>query len=508
MLVPGRIFRAWHLTPSFDPHILLQMRALVLAVLVAASAAYGPPSNNNPFTRNNCGSGGCGQVASSSGGGGGGGGGGGCSSGCSGGQRFTKQTFSCGGSGCGGCSGSGCVQPPLSVSGQYWWEGDNSPFNVPPGHHVTNVDSQCGGSGCTASITTCGGAGCPPAQPQNPQPQRPQPQRPQPQRPQPQNPTFNPVPPATQPQPFRPNRPANDNNLVMPPMGICPATFVCVHWQLCRDGFVITDGTGAINKQIKEIPAQVSSRYRSCGANMVCCGVPSYNPPPVQNPPSAPFPLPLPAGPAPQAPPSVQLPPAPIPTKRPLPRPTARPSARPPASRPSSGGYASPTVPQNPLLPPQNPSRPQRPTGNANQNGFNSQPTIVNQAGPVPPAQGGNARPNPQPARPRPQPNVPISNPIGLVSPPGPQPMGMMGGMMGGMMMPMRGGTCSAGTYCVAPNQCNPYTGFIITDPTQLMAVWPDAPTVPLLPCFVPGAGQIQDGVCCQQAHPQAGGLD
>ncbi|XP_037791204.1 vegetative cell wall protein gp1-like [Penaeus monodon] len=460
------------------------MRALVLAVLVAASAAYGPPSNNNnPFTRNNCGSGGCGQVASS-----------GCSSGCSGGQRITKQTFSCGGSGCGGCAGSGCVQPPLSVSGQYWWEGDNSPFKVPPGHHVTNVDSSCGGTGCTTSITTCGGAACPPAQPQRPQPQRPQP-------PQPQRPSLNPVPPA--PQPARP--PVSDNNLVMPPMGICPARFVCVHWQLCRDGFVITDGTGAINKQIKEIPAQVSSRYRSCGTNMVCCGVPSFGAPPVQSPPGAP--LPLPARPAPQAPPSFQQPPAPLPTQRPLPRPTARPQPRPPTSRPSSGGYASPAVPQNPLRPaPQPPSRPPRPAPNAN-NGFNSQPTIVNQAGPVPPAQTGYPRPRPQPSRPRPQPNVPISNPIGLVSPPSPQPMGMMGGMMGGMM-PMVGGTCSAGTYCVAPNQCNPYTGFIITDPTQLMAVWPDAPTVPLLPCFVPGAGQIQDGVCCQQTHPQAGGLD
>ncbi|XP_069989908.1 WAS/WASL-interacting protein family member 1 [Penaeus vannamei] len=474
------------------------MRALVLAVLVAAAAAYGPPSNNNnnnPFTRNNCGSGGCGQVASS-----------GCSSGCSGGQRFTKQTFSCGGSGCGGCSGSGCVQPPLSVSGQYWWEGDDSPFKVPPGHRVTNVDSSCGGAGCTASVTTCGGSGCPPAHSQRPQ------------NPQPQRPSFNPAPPA--PQPPRTPRPVSATNLVMPPMGICPASFVCVHWQLCRDGFVITDGTGAINKQIKEIPAQVSSRYRSCGTNMVCCGVPSFRPPPAQSPTRAPVPPPPSSQrpPAPQAPPSFQQPPAPQapPSFQQPPAPQAPPSfqqppapiptRRPQAPVPSSGGYASPTVPQNPLRPaPQPPARPPRPNAN---NGFNSQPTVVNQAGPVPPAQTSNARPRPQPPRQRPpQPNVPISNPIGLVSPPSPQPMGMMGGMMGGMM-PMVGGTCSAGTYCVAPNQCNPYTGFIITDPTQLMAVWPDAPTVPLLPCFVPGAGQIQDGVCCQQAHPRAGGLD
>ncbi|ROT64943.1 hypothetical protein C7M84_017102 [Penaeus vannamei] len=304
----------------------------------------------------------------------------GCSSGCSGGQRFTKQTFSCGGSGCGGCSGSGCVQPPLSVSGQYWWEGDDSPFKVPPGHRVTNVDSSCGGAGCTASVTTCGGSGCPPAHSQRPQ------------NPQPQRPSFNPAPPA--PQPPRTPRPVSATNLVMPPMGICPASFVCVHWQLCRDGFVITDGTGAINKQIKEIPAQVSSRYRSCGHEH-----------------------------------------APV---------------------PSSGGYASPTVPQNPLRPaPQPPARPPRPNAN---NGFNSQPTV---------------------------PNVPISNPIGLVSPPSPQPMGMMGGMMGGMM-PMVGGTCSAGTYCVAPNQCNPYTASFITDPTQLMAVWPDAPRCRSCPASCP----------------------
>lgn len=55
--------------------------------------------------------------------------------------------------------------------------------------------------------------------------------------------------------------------------------------------------------------------------------------------------------------------------------------------------------------------------------------------------------------------------------------MGMMG-MMG--MMP-RSGSCSAGTYCVPQQQCNPYTGFIIRGNTAIMAVWPDSPTVPFL---------------------------
>jgi len=80
----------------------------------------------------------------------------------------------------------------------------------------------------------------------------------------------------------------------------------------------------------------------------------------------------------------------------------------------------------------------------------------------------------------------------------------MMGSMMGMGGMPLMGGSCSAGTFCVPSFQCNVYDGFIIMNPNQLQAVWPDSPQVPLLPCFIP-SGVLDDGVCCQQRHPIVG---
>jgi len=80
----------------------------------------------------------------------------------------------------------------------------------------------------------------------------------------------------------------------------------------------------------------------------------------------------------------------------------------------------------------------------------------------------------------------------------------MMGNMMGMPGRPLDVGTCSAGTFCVPRFQCNPYDGFIIMNPNNLQAVWPDAPQVPLLDCFIP-AGVLDGGVCCQQQHPIAG---
>ncbi|XP_064085591.1 uncharacterized protein LOC135200832 isoform X2 [Macrobrachium nipponense] len=468
------------------------MRGLfVLALVVGVSKSYGPP------------------PSSSSGNGCGGGGGG-----CGGVQPLPAQTVSsCGGRGCGSGGGSS-----PGGSGDYWWAGNDSPFSGPPATHVVVSSSSGGGSG-----------GSRPAASSH-------------QRPQPQQGYIQPSPGPGQ-APF-PQQPLDTQNLVQPPMGICPASFVCVHWQLCRDGYVISDGTGNINKLIKTIPANIASRYESCGGDMICCGIPagtilssipgispqrpsvvSSSQPLAPAPqPALSFPAPQPAKPAPAPAPQLTISapspqpgrpaPAPQPLRpapgpqltisapapqpaRPAPGPQltisapapfpGRPAPAPQPARPAltpqtpSVGYGRPSAPQNPLIP-QRPSQP------------NPQPTFVNPANPVP--------------QPPVQPQSPISNPIGLVSPPSPQPNPMMGGMMMGMMgMPMRGGSCSAGTYCVQPNQCNPYTGFIIRDPSQLMAVWPDSPTVPLLPCFVPD-GSIQNGVCCQEAHPNAGGFD
>jgi len=92
-------------------------------------------------------------------------------------------------------------------------------------------------------------------------------------------------------------------------------------------------------------------------------------------------------------------------------------------------------------------------------------------------------------------------------------PMGAGNMMMGGMMMMMTtlkgtpltgGGSCSAGTFCLARDECNPYDGFIIMNENQLNNVRPDSPKVPLLSCFVLGGG-ISDGVCCQLPHPLVG---
>ena len=41
------------------------------------------------------------------------------------------------------------------------------------------------------------------------------------------------------------------------PMGICPASYVCVHWQLCRNSVVISDGTGIIDKSKRRPLGQV-----------------------------------------------------------------------------------------------------------------------------------------------------------------------------------------------------------------------------------------------------------
>ncbi|XP_068203359.1 uncharacterized protein [Palaemon carinicauda] len=455
------------------------MRGLfLLALAVGVSTSYGPPRNPN----NGCGGGG---------------------GGCGGGQPLPAQTVSCGGNGCGNSGGSSA-----GGSGDYWWAGNDSPFSGPSPTHVV-VSSSSSSSGVSGG-----------SRPVAPSQQRPRPQQGY-------------IQPSQFPgQASLPQQPSVTQNLVQPPMGICPASYVCVHWQLCRDGFVISDGTGNINKRIRNIPANVASRYESCGGDMICCGIPAgtlpssfprpqpqrpgvVSPPliaapaplPPRQPPAsqqpfrpAPAPAPAPAPqfvkpiPAPQPPkpspnPQLTLPapafkPAPAPQPaRPAPQP-ARPAPQPsiPAPQNPTPGYGRPPVPQNPLTP-------QRP------NQQTPQSTFLNPNNPA----------APQPPR---QPSVPISNPIGLVSPANPPPNPMMGGMMMGMMgMPARGGSCSAGTYCVQPNQCNPYTGFIIRDASQLMAVWPDAPTVPLLPCFIPD-GSITNGVCCQEVHPNAGGFD
>lgn len=47
------------------------------------------------------------------------------------------------------------------------------------------------------------------------------------------------------------------DNSIVGPMGICPQEFVCVHWQLCRNGQVILDGTGIIDKSKRRPAGQV-----------------------------------------------------------------------------------------------------------------------------------------------------------------------------------------------------------------------------------------------------------
>ncbi|XP_071518023.1 uncharacterized protein [Panulirus ornatus] len=431
---------------------------LTLVMMAAVAAAYGPPPPvNNPFIPSSCGSeGGCPGSGS-------------CGSGCqsSHAQVATTQTPPCSGNDrCDGECRCSRPEPSPSSTGKYWWEGENNPFRLPANHH-----------------TQCPGGTCPPPQPGTPHQQSPA---------------------ATHHQP----QPPTTHNVLVPPMGICPAGFVCVQWQLCREGYVITDGTGVINKLLKDIPPQVAASYTSCGGDMLCCGVPSILPtsgqhqqsPPNPQPPHSKGILPLPA------PTSNSQPP--IGTKNnpetiPLPQP--QPGTSPQTTQ--SGIVVGPT---------QKPSYPQGSTSFQSPGetdrvpipGPRPQPTSFSQdkpdtPGQVPTQPAQQARPvTPDQANVQ----LPVSSPIGLVSPASRRPIPMMGGM-GMMGMAMRSGSCSAGTYCVQQSQCNPYTGFIIRDNTQLMAVWPDAPTVPLLPCLVLDLS-ITNGVCCQESHPNAGGFD
>ncbi|XP_076042757.1 uncharacterized protein LOC143026374 [Oratosquilla oratoria] len=488
-------------------------------LMTTAAASYGPPRKiiSNPFIQKYCKNGVCPTNA--------------------------EQTSGCpsGGS----CGGSPSTPVTTGPAKKYWWMGEDSPFRLPVGHQITHQESSCGSSGCTATITTCGGAGCPPKS---------------------SNPFLAPQTPSSQGSPLPPNPGSSivtrlPSNPVAPPlasmmpMGQCPRAFVCVHWQLCQNGYVITDGSGNIDKTLREIPAQVSSQLTGCGAEMFCCQIPSYNPPstgtPIRTPtlsinvepPSQPSP-PSETPPRQPATPVLSKPsPAPIPRpQRPLlpvlSGPVSTPSQQSPTpSNPRSTPLQpdSLTTPQRPSSPARSPSvvsTPARPA-TVRPNGPRPQPTFINQASPLAPTNPVGLPSPPRGTQLRPQPNLPprpvvrptiaparqpsgpgpaqgiLSNPLGLVSPPSPQPMGMPGmGMPMGTMAaapPSLGGTCSAGTYCVARNQCNPYTGFIINDPNQLMAVWRDAPTVPELPCFIPGGFGIQDGICCQQSHPRPG---
>ncbi|KAK7066763.1 hypothetical protein SK128_028130 [Halocaridina rubra] len=442
------------------------MQVALVLVFASTVLGYGPP---RPSSSNN----GCG-------------GGGGS---CGGGQvSLPAQSSPCSGNSCGSGGGSfvSIASSPGSSSGgsgDYWWAGNESPFSGPPAQHVSITGSTSSGRPHPVR---------PAAQQQIAFVQRPHPQSQQ-NLPTPiQSVSFQQV-PSTQ-------------NIVQSPMGICPASYVCVHWQLCRDGYVITDGSGNIDKRIKDIPAQIASRYESCGGDMVCCGVPAGSRPIVSQP-LIPAPSPTPTRPAIQT--AVITAPAPQQVRPVQPARPIQPAG--PVSQP-----VRPVQSARPVIQPVRPVQPARPASQQSislparpSTGYGNPQVPASSLIPHTPALPNN-QPNPQssilrPLPPQPQPRPPVSNPVGLVSPPNPQPMPM--GMMGMMGMPMRGGSCSAGTYCVPPDQCNPYTGFIIRNPSQLMAVWPDAPTVPLLPCFVPD-GSIQNGVCCQEAHPNAGGFD
>ncbi|MPC25116.1 hypothetical protein E2C01_018220 [Portunus trituberculatus] len=541
-----------------------RMRFFVVLAVTVAVAAYGPP---RPSTG---GSSGCGSGCGSVGGGS---------------QVVTTHVSPCPGGNCGGSSGSGGSGGSApSGNGDYWWAGKDNPFaNPAPASHVS---TGCSGSSCGSG---CTGSGCPSQA-----------------RPSPAGPS-----PALIPGPA----PGSIQNLLMPPMGICSASYVCVNWQLCRDGYVIDDGTGVIDKQQKVIPPRVASTYTSCGGDMICCGVPQHGTgTPVQpatpgtshspsrgtparpHTPSSQSTFSVPASPSRPHSPSTSsgpgtpgrphtsgsqstftLPVSPSHSHTPV-----SPSSGPGTSgRPHTSGSqstftlpASPSHSHTPVSPSSGPGTPGRPHTSGSQSTFTlpatpahphkpiSQPkpsvpgTAISPpkfSGPGTPAHSGSGLlPRPQtpaslgsvsPQQPSPQPSVPatsygfpspgvqqpagpspqsstvnqvgpvlpnqplrpVSNPVGLASPPQGQAGGM--GMMGMMGMMPRSGSCSAGTYCVPQEQCNPYTGFIIRGNTALMAVWPESPTVPFLSCFVPD-GSITDGVCCQEAHPNAGGVD
>ncbi|XP_063875228.1 uncharacterized protein LOC135108320 [Scylla paramamosain] len=537
------------------------MRCFVVLAVTAAVAAYGPP---RPST----------------------GGGSGCGSGCGsiggGSQVVTTHVSPCPGGNCGGSSGSGGAAP--SGDGDYWWAGKDNPFASPgrPSHVSIGCSGPSCGSGCT-------GSGCP-SQAQ-PSPAGPAP-------------ALTPGPP-----------PGSVQNLLMPPMGICSASYVCVNWQLCREGYVIDDGTGVIDKQQKIIPHRVASAYTSCGGDMICCGVPqhgtgtliqpatpgtSHSPsrgtPARPHTPSSPSTFSVPGSPSsPHSPSTSSGPGKPasphtpgsqstftLPASPSQPHTPVSPSSGPgKPARPHTPGSQStftlpalPSQPHTPVSPSSGPGKPARPHTPGSQSTFTlpaspsqphkpiSQPkpsvpeTVVSPpkfSGPGTPVHSGSGllprpqtpassgsvsplQPSPQPsvpatsygfpspgvqqpagpsplpstvnqARPVPpnQPLQPVSSPVGLASPPQGQAGGM--GMMGMMGMMPRSGSCSAGTYCVLQEQCNPYTGFIMRGNTAVMAVWPESPTVPFLPCFVPD-GSISNGVCCQEAHPNAGGVD
>ena len=194
------------------------MRQLLLFVLLIGSVlAYAPSNQGARPSNNGCSGRNCGGARPSNNGG--------CGNGGCSGSRPSAST---------GCSGSSCN------GDQYWWQGNNSPFQ--------QAGSSQGG---------CGGRGCPSSQSfNNPRPQRPQNNNVQPQ--------FQSQ-PTQQFQPQQsPNAISQQQNFIAPPMGICPSNYVCVHWQLCRNGNVIADGTGVIDKQIKNIPSQVCiNSYRN-----------------------------------------------------------------------------------------------------------------------------------------------------------------------------------------------------------------------------------------------------
>ena len=450
------------------------MHFIVIMLVTSAVAAYGPP---RPSTG---GDGGCGSGCGSTGGGS---------------QVVTTHVSPCPGGNCRVSSGSGGA----SSSGDYWWQGQGNPFASP--NKPSPGSTSCSGSNCNSGGIPCAGSGCP-------SPSRPAP------------------------------GPTSVQNLLIPPMGICSRNFVCVNWQLCRNGLAIADGTGIIDKQRKVIPPQLAASYDSCGGDMICCGLPrhptqfgsgtpvrpstsgtSHSPSPGKPArPHKPVGLPnfsgsgTPGRPHTAAsPPHLSGPGSPTqphthvnPSKFSGPGSPAQPHTH--VSPSKFSGPGTPAQPHTPISPPKfsGPGTPAQPGTFPRPQTSISPPKFSGSATPVqPPPQSaaspsyGYPSPNPQqPVGPSPlpssvvqsrpvspsQPLRPLSNPVGLPSPPSGQ-VGAMGGMgmMGMMGMMPRSGSCSAGTYCVAQEQCNPYTGFIFRGNNPVMAVVLDAPTVPLL---------------------------
>ena len=120
------------------------------------------------------------------------------------------------------------VRAPKPRKEQYWWAGPSNPFEK---HGSLDINAQAYKGGSSASSSSHIGVG---------QPRLP--------------PSSGGVAPQVKSAPPTTLAPTLTTMMAM---GVCPSSFICIQWQLCRNGKVIIDGSGIIDKSITQIPSYV-----------------------------------------------------------------------------------------------------------------------------------------------------------------------------------------------------------------------------------------------------------